>query len=405
MAESGRRGQAVQRLLSDPNRFLAAVQVGVTLAGFFSAAFGASTLSEPLARGGWARGVQRGPRRHPGPGPRHHRDQLPVARGRRADPQAAGPAAGRGLLAARRRAAQRDRHAVPPGHLAALEVHRRAGPPARRRPEAERRVDQPGGAPRPRGRARVAEQRRAPAHRRGLPRRRARGPRGHDAAHRGRVPRGVDDGQPGGQAGRRLQLVALPGGRPRRGRRHRLRARPRPVPAQPPGRPGRDRGRPRPRGEAAARHQGRARRAQRDAPGEPAPGDRGRRVRRHRRDRHPRGPHRGGHRGDLRRVRRGGRPRRQAAARRPREVDGLLNLDDFTEVTGLRAARRPVRDRRPATCSPSSAGCRRSATRSRSRAARSRSSSSTDDGSPGCAWAPPEPSPRTPTVTEATSRS
>ena len=50
MAESGRRGQAVQRLLSDPNRFLAAVQVGVTLAGFFSAAFGASTLSEPLAR-------------------------------------------------------------------------------------------------------------------------------------------------------------------------------------------------------------------------------------------------------------------------------------------------------------------------------------------------------------------
>ncbi len=50
MAESGRRGQAVQRLLSDPNRFLAAVQVGVTLAGFFSAAFGASTLSGPLAR-------------------------------------------------------------------------------------------------------------------------------------------------------------------------------------------------------------------------------------------------------------------------------------------------------------------------------------------------------------------
>src|SRR3954449_11194202 len=50
MAETGgRRGQAVQRLLSDPNRFLAAVQVGVTLAGFFSAAFGASTLSQPLA--------------------------------------------------------------------------------------------------------------------------------------------------------------------------------------------------------------------------------------------------------------------------------------------------------------------------------------------------------------------
>ncbi|MCV2488490.1 hemolysin family protein [Geodermatophilus sp. YIM 151500] len=49
LSDRGRRGKAVQRLLSDPNRFLAAVQVGVTLAGFFSAAFGASTLSEPLA--------------------------------------------------------------------------------------------------------------------------------------------------------------------------------------------------------------------------------------------------------------------------------------------------------------------------------------------------------------------
>jgi putative hemolysin len=50
LAENGgRRGKAVQRLLSDPNRFLAAVQVGVTLAGFFSAAFGASTLSRPFA--------------------------------------------------------------------------------------------------------------------------------------------------------------------------------------------------------------------------------------------------------------------------------------------------------------------------------------------------------------------
>src|ERR687890_30536 len=56
----GRRGKAVQRLLSDPNRFLAAVQVGVTLAGFFSAAFGASTLSRPFA--GWleGRGVSEG---------------------------------------------------------------------------------------------------------------------------------------------------------------------------------------------------------------------------------------------------------------------------------------------------------------------------------------------------------
>lgn len=61
MAENGgRRGKAVQRLLSDPNRFLAAVQVGVTLAGFFSAAFGASTLSEPFAAWLVELGVQEG---------------------------------------------------------------------------------------------------------------------------------------------------------------------------------------------------------------------------------------------------------------------------------------------------------------------------------------------------------
>ncbi|MGY1857074.1 hemolysin family protein [Modestobacter sp. SYSU DS0290] len=48
LADTGRRGQALNKLLGDPNRFLAAVQVGVTLAGFFSAAFGASTLSGPL---------------------------------------------------------------------------------------------------------------------------------------------------------------------------------------------------------------------------------------------------------------------------------------------------------------------------------------------------------------------
>jgi putative hemolysin len=60
MAERGRRGHAVQRLLSDPNRFLAAVQVGVTFAGFLSAAFGASTLSQPLARWLVSRGLSEG---------------------------------------------------------------------------------------------------------------------------------------------------------------------------------------------------------------------------------------------------------------------------------------------------------------------------------------------------------
>jgi magnesium and cobalt exporter, CNNM family len=49
LAGRGRRGAAVARLAEDPNRFLAAVQVGVTLAGFLSASFGGVTLSGDLA--------------------------------------------------------------------------------------------------------------------------------------------------------------------------------------------------------------------------------------------------------------------------------------------------------------------------------------------------------------------
>jgi putative hemolysin len=45
----GRRGATVAKLNNDPNRFLAAVQVGVTLTGFMSAAFGGATLAGRLA--------------------------------------------------------------------------------------------------------------------------------------------------------------------------------------------------------------------------------------------------------------------------------------------------------------------------------------------------------------------
>ena len=44
LAERGKRGARVAALASSPNRFLAAVQVGVTLSGFLSAAFGAERL-------------------------------------------------------------------------------------------------------------------------------------------------------------------------------------------------------------------------------------------------------------------------------------------------------------------------------------------------------------------------
>jgi putative hemolysin len=61
MAEAGRRGQVVARLISDPNRFLAAVQIGVTSTALLSSAFGAVTLSEEaknfLVDHGWGKGL------------------------------------------------------------------------------------------------------------------------------------------------------------------------------------------------------------------------------------------------------------------------------------------------------------------------------------------------------------
>ncbi|MCZ3386610.1 MAG: CNNM domain-containing protein, partial [Actinomycetia bacterium] len=49
LAQRGTRGRAVLRLHNHPNRFLSAVQIGVTLSGFLSAAFGASTIAKDVA--------------------------------------------------------------------------------------------------------------------------------------------------------------------------------------------------------------------------------------------------------------------------------------------------------------------------------------------------------------------
>jgi putative hemolysin len=61
LAEKGRRGAAVERLVNDPNRFLAAVQIGVTSTALLSSAFGAVTLSEDakhyLVHHGWGDGL------------------------------------------------------------------------------------------------------------------------------------------------------------------------------------------------------------------------------------------------------------------------------------------------------------------------------------------------------------
>src|SRR5215203_3158438 len=48
LAQRGRRGRVVAQLHKSPNRFLSAVQIGVTLAGFLSAAFGGATLAVAL---------------------------------------------------------------------------------------------------------------------------------------------------------------------------------------------------------------------------------------------------------------------------------------------------------------------------------------------------------------------
>ncbi|WP_448073313.1 hemolysin family protein [Georgenia yuyongxinii] len=64
LAERGGAGAKVAKLTSDSNRFLSAVQVGVTLAGFFSASFGAAQIApmlSPILQGwGLASGVAYG---------------------------------------------------------------------------------------------------------------------------------------------------------------------------------------------------------------------------------------------------------------------------------------------------------------------------------------------------------
>ncbi len=61
LAEASRAGKAVAKLTSDPNRFLAAVQIGVTSTALLSSAFGAVTLSDQakkfLVGHGWGEGL------------------------------------------------------------------------------------------------------------------------------------------------------------------------------------------------------------------------------------------------------------------------------------------------------------------------------------------------------------
>ena len=60
LVERGRRGQKVARLVENPNRFLSAVQIGVTTTALLSSAFGAVTLSASMAHGLEHAGLSRG---------------------------------------------------------------------------------------------------------------------------------------------------------------------------------------------------------------------------------------------------------------------------------------------------------------------------------------------------------
>jgi len=49
LQDRGKAGEAVARLTQDANRYLSAVQIGVTLAGFFSASYGAAQIAPQIA--------------------------------------------------------------------------------------------------------------------------------------------------------------------------------------------------------------------------------------------------------------------------------------------------------------------------------------------------------------------
>ncbi|MDR1078178.1 MAG: CNNM domain-containing protein, partial [Propionibacteriaceae bacterium] len=48
LSSRGARGRKVADLAGDPNRFLSAIQIGITFSGFLSASFGGATLADDL---------------------------------------------------------------------------------------------------------------------------------------------------------------------------------------------------------------------------------------------------------------------------------------------------------------------------------------------------------------------
>src|SRR3954466_11280995 len=50
LERTSRRGRVLARLTRDPNRFLATIQIGITLAGFLAGGAAAVSLSKPLVK-------------------------------------------------------------------------------------------------------------------------------------------------------------------------------------------------------------------------------------------------------------------------------------------------------------------------------------------------------------------
>jgi hypothetical protein len=148
LATKGRRGAAVARLTADPNRFLAGVQIGVTLTSLLSSAYGAVTLSASAASGLEGLGMT-------------HRwavivgflasdvvDFLRDARARRTGPEAAGIAARRTSCSTRGADPRPVREPHAPGHLVAIDLDQCLRQTARGRPRRAPPVDQRRGAAR-----------------------------------------------------------------------------------------------------------------------------------------------------------------------------------------------------------------------------------------------------------------
>ena len=314
IADPGRRGAAVARLVSDPNRFLAVVQIGVTLTALLSSAYGRDhAVRDGQERPGPARRAVRRARRVRRRRRRHPDHLLRHAGARRARAQAARPAAGRGHRAAGRpRSSTGWRPSSRPviwllSTSTNLVVRLLGGDPNTCREEITAEEVRALVA----GNTEIAPDERRP-HRGGLRGRRTPAARGARAAHRGGVPRR-------GTAGARPRRASRPAARTRGSRSSAApttrwsasctsatcssRTRPSVPAASADGQEARSAGGgPGPALDLPAGDQAGAGRPVGDAPRGPPPGDRRGRVRRHRRHRHARGPRRGAHRRHPRRV-------------------------------------------------------------------------------------------------------